>query len=102
MPSMVGSVIDPILETEQFSEIDWGRTVESFIAESDEFSPRDDYLSMDDDYSPLNNQVMCSLESQQSIRSYDNSNFFAEILPEQIFDDQALSYNSMIDQDSRD
>jgi len=99
MPSMVGSVIDPILETEQFSEIDWGRTVESFIAESDEFSPRDEYLSMDDDYSPLNNQVMCSLESQQS-RSYDAGNFYAEIIPEQIYMDQALSYNSMVDRSS--
>ena len=43
MPSMVGSVIDTIVETENFSEIDWGRTVESFIEESDENSPREDY-----------------------------------------------------------
>ena len=39
IPSMVGSVIDNVLETEQFSEIEWGRTVESFVEETDEFSP---------------------------------------------------------------
>lgn len=52
---MVGSVIDNVLETEEFSEIQWGRTVESFIAETDEFSPGNEHLSMDDDYSALNN-----------------------------------------------
>ena len=94
---MVGSVIDNVLETEEFSEIQWGRTVESFIAETDEFSPGNEHLSMDDDYSALNNQVMCSLESQsKSFKSFEADNFFAEIIPELNISNQPL-YNSMVD-----